>query len=292
MALRFLRTARKAVLGPRRADRERPEWRRPRSAEPPPCPPGWHTGPPDFIGVGSQKCGTSWWFSLLNAHPEVQAQVRKEVRLLIESRKPMGPADIAAYARWFPRPPGRKTGEWTPSYMTVSWLGRAVSEAAPEAKLLAMVRDPVERYRSGLPQWRRYHTGDIGDDEQEEQEAGRQALRRGFYGKQLTQLAETVGRERILVLQYERCARDPRSEFARTLEFLGLSPWEPPDESLARRPAASAQREALTDEQRQGLVDTYSPDVQILRSFAPDLDLSLWPNFAYALTSTPDRGDP
>jgi hypothetical protein len=155
-----------------------------------------------------------------------------------------------------------------------------------------MVRDPVERYRSGLPQWRRYHTGDIGDEEQEEQEAEHQALRRGFYGKQLTQLAETVGRERILVLQYERCAQDPRSEFARTLEFLGLSPWEPPDEALARRPAASAQREALTDEQRKGLVDTYAPDVQLLRSFAPDLDLSLWPNFAYALTSSPDRGDP
>ncbi len=241
--------------------------------------------------MGSQKCGTSWWFSLLNAHPDVQAQTRKEVRTLLAFRKPMEPADVAEYLRWFPRPPGKRTGEWTPSYMTVSWLGRAIEEAAPEARLLALVRDPVERYRSGLPQWRKYHSGEI-DDDLEEQQAVRQALRRGFYGAQLTQLADAVGRERILVLQYERSARDPRGEFQRTLEFLGLSPWDPPDELLARRPAASSEREPLSDGEREKLVERYAPDVRILRSFAPDLDLSLWPNFAYALASPPDRGDP
>ncbi|CAN5750284.1 sulfotransferase [soil metagenome] len=229
--------------------------------------------------MGSQKCGTSWWFSLLNAHPEVQAQARKEVRTLISHSKPMTAADVAEYSRWFPRPPGKQTGEWTPSYMTVPRLGRAIEEAAPRARLLAMVRDPVERYRSGLPQWRRYHTGDIGDEAREEQEAAGQALRRGFYGRQLTQLAEVVGRERILVLQYERCARDFRSQFARTLDFLGLSAWQPPDELLERRPAASSVREPLTDEERGQLIGQYQPDVHILRSFAPDLDLSLWPNF-------------
>lgn len=164
--------------------------------------------------------------------------------------------------------------------MTVSWMGRAIAEVAPEARLLATVRDPVERYRSGLPQWRKYHTGELGDEEREERKARRQALQRGFYGTQLTQLADAVGRERILVLQYERCASDPRGEFARTLEFLGLSPWEPPDELLAQRSAASSVREPLAPDQRSELVAKYSPDVEILRSFAPDLDLSLWPNFA------------
>ncbi len=278
MALRLLRTARKAVLGPRRA-RERPSWRRPRPSEPPPCPPGWHIGPPDFIGVGSQKCGTTWWFSLLNAHPEVQAQAVKELRALISYRRPT-PADVAEYARWFPRPRGQQTGEWTPSYVTASWMGRAIVAAAPDAKLLVAVRDPVERYRSGVPQWHKYHTGEIGDLRREAQKARRQALSRGFYGRQLNQLADVVGREHILVLQYERCARDPRGEYARTLAFLGLTSWEPPEGLLARRSAASSVREPLTDEERAELVESYAPDVDILRSFAPDLDLSLWPNFA------------
>lgn len=279
MALRLLRSARKAVLGRRRAPRERPSWRRARPSEPPPCPAGWITGPPDFLGVGSQKCGTTWWFSLLNAHPEVQPQPVKELRTLIGFRRPT-PADVAAYARWFPRPPALRTGEWTPSYMTVPWMGRAITAAAPQAKLLVLVRDPVERYRSGLPQWRRYHTGEMGDPLREAEKGRRQALRRGFYGRQLTELAGVVGRERILVLQYERCARDPRGEFARTLEFLRLSPWEPPGELLSKRSAASSAREPLSEEERRTLVETYESDVRVLRSFAPDLDISLWPNFA------------
>ena len=39
--------------------------------EPPPCPPGWHTGPPDFVILGAQKAGTTWWFRLIEAHPGV-----------------------------------------------------------------------------------------------------------------------------------------------------------------------------------------------------------------------------
>ncbi len=279
MALRLLRTARKAVFGRGATPRERPSWRRARPSQPPPCPPGWLTGPPDFVGVGSQKCGTTWWFSLLNAHPGVQPQEVKELRTLIAYRRPT-PSDIEAYSRWFPRPPGLRTGEWTPSYMTVPWMGRTIVAAAPEARLLVLVRDPVERYRSGLPQWRRYHTGEIGDEKREDRKGKRQALRRGFYGSQLTELAGVVGRERILVLQYERCARDPRGEFARTLDFLGLAPWQPPEELLGKRSAASSVREPLTYDERRKLVTRYEPDVRILRSFAPDLDLSLWPNFA------------
>ncbi len=279
MALRLVRTACKAVLRQRRAPRERPSWRRPRPSEPPPCPPGWSVGPPDFVGVGSQKCGTTWWFSLLNAHPEVQAQAVKELRTLIGFRGPTA-ADAAAYARWFPRPPGLRTGEWTPSYMTVPWMGQALMAVAPQARLLALVRDPVERYRSGLPQWRKYHTGEIGDEKREAEKARRQARRRGFYGSQLSDLAAVVGRERILVLQYERCSRDPQGELARTLKFLELAPWQPPDELLAKRSAASSVREPLSDEERQELIALYEPDIDILRSFAPDLDLSLWPNFA------------
>ncbi len=228
--------------------------------------------------MGSQKCGTTWWFSLLDAHPEVQAQQEKELRTLIAFRKPTRD-DAEAYARWFPRPPGKQIGEWTPSYMACSWVGRAIRVAAPEAKLLATVRDPVERYRSGVPQWRKHHTGSIGDRDLEERKARAVALRRGFYGSQLTQLADSVGRDRILVLQYERCARDPRGEFARTLEFLGLSPWQPSDELLAQRSAVTVTKEPLTDDERRRLVELYAPDVRILRAFAPGLDLSLWPNF-------------
>src|SRR4051794_28721229 len=42
-----------------------------RPADPPSCPEGWSVGPPDFVGVGAQRCGTSWWHRLIVAHPDV-----------------------------------------------------------------------------------------------------------------------------------------------------------------------------------------------------------------------------
>ncbi|MBA3795881.1 MAG: hypothetical protein H0X20_01485, partial [Chloroflexi bacterium] len=42
-----------------------------RRAEPAPPPPGFVIGPPDFVGVGAQKAGTTWWFRLIEAHPGV-----------------------------------------------------------------------------------------------------------------------------------------------------------------------------------------------------------------------------
>ena len=34
------------------------------------------TGPPDFVGIGAQKAGTTWWFDAICAHPEVYARAR------------------------------------------------------------------------------------------------------------------------------------------------------------------------------------------------------------------------
>ena len=61
------------------------------------------------------------------------------------------PADLpGAYARQFPRPEGELTGEWTPRYMHDFWALPLLKAAAPEARILVMLRDPVDRYRSGI----------------------------------------------------------------------------------------------------------------------------------------------
>ena len=69
-------------------------------------------GPPDFVGVGAQKCGTSWWYSLIAAHPGVHDPqgFDKEARFFCEP----GPHDLDAYRRLFARPPGLLAGEWQP----------------------------------------------------------------------------------------------------------------------------------------------------------------------------------
>ena len=95
-----------------------PRWAEP--VEPPDCPPGWTTGPPDFVGIGAQRCGTSWWYRGLEAHPGV-ARVkgrRKELHYFNRFWDGAVPEDMAAgYRALFPRPEGALVGEWTPRYL-------------------------------------------------------------------------------------------------------------------------------------------------------------------------------
>ena len=110
-------------------------------------------GPPDFIGVGTQRSGTTWWQRLLRDHPAIRLprNKKKEQHFFDKfGRRPMKPEDIARYHDLFPRAPGELSGEWTPRYMRDIWGPRVLSQAAPDAKLLVMFRDPVERYRSGV----------------------------------------------------------------------------------------------------------------------------------------------
>ncbi len=84
--------------------------------KPPPCPEGNVRSPPDFVGVGCQKAGTSWWFLLLAQHPGVDVSLlaHKELHYFARFwRDGFTDADAAAYATLFPRLEGKLSGEWT-----------------------------------------------------------------------------------------------------------------------------------------------------------------------------------
>ncbi len=120
----------------------------------PPRPaPGEVAGPPDFVGIGVQKAGTTWWYDLIVSHPRVSAHpgLHKERHYLDRfGAVPFSAADVAGYHGWFPRPPGTVTGEWTPDYFSYPWVPPLLRRAAPQARLLLLLRDPVDRFRSGL----------------------------------------------------------------------------------------------------------------------------------------------
>ena len=113
-----------------------PDWADGRPPAPPPCPPGMAVGPPDFVGVGVSKAGTTWWFSLVLAHPDVHGPVRKELmyfnRFFLQRYRTQGCSDedLRSYHDWFPRPAGTVTGEWTPSYFVQYLLPAVLRRAA------------------------------------------------------------------------------------------------------------------------------------------------------------------
>ena len=241
----------------------------------PPSPrPGEVTGPPDFVGIGAQKAGTTWWFGLIASHPGVahRNDVHKERHFFNRfAARAFGPADCEQYHAWFPRPAGMATGEWTPDYLHLGWVPPLLAEAAPQARLLVLVRDPVERFSSGLAHHRGHRgalTGQVYAD----------ALARGFYGRALGEWTCHFPREQILVLQYERCVRDPLGELQRTYRFLDLPPFTP--DEVSQRVNSRRGQFTLPDDARQRLRELYAADVLDLAASTPDVDPGLWPNFS------------
>lgn len=251
----------------------------------PECPPGWSIGPPDFVIVGAEKSGTSRWLKLLRDHPDVHvARGVREIHFWDDftDRWPTT-EDIERYHRFFPRPPGKLSGEKTPQYMSLWWAPRMLALAAPDARIIVLLRDPVERYVSGRTQLEKYRPqgGQESGILAFERRAVELAMHRSEYALQLDWLRHAFPAEQILVLQYEACNDDPQAQLDRTVDHLGLPRFTPTDD-LRERPinASWLERVPIEDERRQLLVELYRPEVLRLKAMVPELDLSLWPNYA------------
>jgi hypothetical protein len=228
---------------------------------------------PDFVGVGVQKAGTSWWFRLLCAHPDVDANPEaKELHHFDRFwAQPFGEDDVAAYYACFTAAPDRHTGEWTPRYLYDPWTPPLLAVAAPAARLLVLLRDPIERYRSGLTHSLSYDglppaAGTAVD-----------AFARGLYGEQLRRLFLSYPASQVLVLQYERCVDDPRAHLRTTYEFLGLDPDVALPDLRERVLETTAERAPLPSRTAAALRDAYAGDLALLSSLVPSLDLGRWP---------------
>jgi hypothetical protein len=228
------------------------------------------------VGIGAQKAGTGWWYKLLCAHPDVYARpdLYKERHFFDHfATRTFGPAECSLYHGWFPRPAGRITGEWTPDYLHLPWVPPLLARAAPEARLLVILRDPVERFRSGLA----HHTRLDGPLTMESFQS---AVARGFYHDSLRRWLDYFSPGQFLVLQYEGCVADPSGQLDRTHQFLGLEPFVP--EGIAERVNASERTIQIDEDARRRLAELYTTDVAALFAQFPDLDPGLWPNFSSA----------
>jgi hypothetical protein len=210
---------------------------------------------PDFLIIGGQKCGTTSLYQYLTQHPRVAPAVRKEIQYFSEHYH-RGPR---WYRRHFPplvaRNPGRLigrkrllTGEATPYYLFHPRAPRRVRDSLPHVKLIAMLRNPVDRAYSHY----RYHSK-LGDEtlsfeEVLEAEPSRlepelqrmlrdesyesieyrnySYLARGIYIEQLERWFSLFPREQMLILSSEEFFRAPASSYQETLRFLGLPEHE------------------------------------------------------------------
>ena len=208
---------------------------------------------PDFIILGATKCGTTSLYHLLAQHPQVEPAATKELHYFDN----LVDEGIEWYRRCFPAPrtweDGRRTitGEATPDYLFNPLVPERMAEALPQARLIALLRNPVDRtyshHRHLVRAGRETRTfeeaietervkllgKEKGGTSEREDRAGLNGgmtygyLARGIYVDQLLRWSKFFREEQMLVLKSEDFFGRPREALKVVLGFLGLPDWEP-----------------------------------------------------------------
>jgi hypothetical protein len=112
---------------------------------------------PDFFIVGHAKCGTTALYAMLKRHPQVYMPEPKEPRFLASDLRDRFqipatatlPATLEEYLALF-APAGRdqRAGEASPTYLSSRTAAGAIAELAPDARIVAILREPSSFLRS------------------------------------------------------------------------------------------------------------------------------------------------
>ncbi len=198
---------------------------------------------PDFFIVGAAKCGTTALFHYLAAHPAVFMPERKEPNYFCTDLHTYGHvATLTEYETLFSSaPPHALTGEASVLYLySQVAIGHVMAHNA-NAKIIVMLRNPIEAARSMHAYWWSNELEDVGDFEQawrlqKPRLEGQHLpprwpypllLQYGTqycYAPQVRRVLAQAPPKQCLFLLFEEFFADPSRQFARVLEFLGLPP--------------------------------------------------------------------
>ena len=203
--------------------------------------------PPDFFLIGAPKAGTSALHSALAQHPHLFLSKVKEPKYYMCGDSPppayKGPGDAHSNQEWIwqrerylalfdDAPEGTLRGESTPFYLYNRDARRRIAADNPDAKLVAVLRDPVDRaYSNWMHLWMdglepRADIVEAVSREQQRIDAGWAPFWHysslGMYGRQVKDLFDHVPREQVLLLRYKTLVDEPDQALNRVCDFLGV----------------------------------------------------------------------
>jgi len=203
---------------------------------------------PDFLVIGAQKAGTTALYAYLRWHPGIAGPSWKEVSFFDRHWW----RGEAWYRGQFPLRAGeRLVGEASPSYLFHPLAPERARSLVPGAKLVALLRDPVDRaysqYQHEVALGREplsFEDALAAEDERLVGEVERLIAdprafsrawwdhtytARGRYAEQLERWLEAFPSEQLLVVRTEELGERPAETYASILAFLGAEPHELPD---------------------------------------------------------------
>ncbi len=210
---------------------------------------------PDFLLIGAMRSGTSSLFKYLAQHPELAPSLRKEVDYF--ARHPHRGEDW--YRRHFALESRRRIAEArgrsllsfeaTPYYLYEPRTPARAAALLPQARLVVLLRDPVDRAFSDYQHMRRLGFEPLSFPDAVDAEEARLTpelarmaadpgyfsrdhhhfsyLARGRYADQLERWLAHYPAGRMLLLESRDLYRDPATCVRAVSDFLGVRPWTP-----------------------------------------------------------------
>ena len=192
----------------------------------------------DFIIAGTQKSGTTALNYYLKRHPHVALPAKKEVHFFdLDEIFSGGGVSYESLHRMFrPMPPGTIAGENTPIYLYWRPALERIREYNAAIKLIAILRNPIERAFSQWNMQRQRGSEPLEFLEAVRAEPSRiaqaapQQLRkfsyvdRGRYGEQLERAFQLFPRRQLLLLKYEEFRARQKETVEKVFRFLNVPP--------------------------------------------------------------------
>jgi hypothetical protein len=240
---------------------------------------------PDFLILGGAKCATTTLYSYLIHSPNVIWSLRKEAWFFDKTFH----RGSWWYRSFFPLRSARKraarkgagpllVGEGSPDYLFHPRAPQRVKQILPDARLVVILRNPVDRAWSFYKHNLRHGAEPLSFEDaiarEEERLAGElerikedgryqshrrqhfSYLARGRYLEQLNWWTAVFPRTRFLVLLTDDLQQDPQTTVSRLTGFLGLPPIHVTTPTITH---ASRPQPPMSPEIRQKLVEYFRP---------------------------------
>ncbi|MCC3425531.1 MAG: sulfotransferase [Microcoleus sp. PH2017_01_SCD_O_A] len=198
---------------------------------------------PDFIIIGSPRCGTTSLYKYITSHPQILPAANKEICFFSEHFN----KGLAWYQAHFPPPIDAHhflTGEATPTYLTHPLAASRLHGCLPKVKLIVILRNPVDRALSHYQMLVRRGTESrtfekaIDAELQLLADATETSLADKSYWKDchyiykslyvcsLKQWMNLFPREQFLILQSEEFYANPAATLSQVFNFLDLPDYQ------------------------------------------------------------------
>lgn len=175
---------------------------------------------PSFLHIGTSKAGSTWIYKMLNEHPEISMAPGKGLYFFCGHYE----RGWDWYRAQFTPSDDKLVGECSHTYMASEAACRRIATDLPDAKLIACVRDPVERafsdYLDGVK------NGGFAGTFEEALDQVPELIDIGRYGSQLERYLDHFPRRNIHVALFDELASSPAAFASKIQAFLGVTPRE------------------------------------------------------------------